>query len=102
MVKLAMIGADGYAYELIKRVWKIPEKIDFMGASTMPTRKSLGKRKCQEKGIPVYDEVDQLLEAMQSGMADCSGVALGVDRLVMLASGVTDIQEVIAFPFERA
>jgi len=69
MVKLAMIGADGYAYELIKRVWKIPEKIDFMGASTMPTRKSLGKRKCQEKGIPVYDEVDQLLEAMQ-GRAD--------------------------------
>ncbi|MEE2685828.1 MAG: EF-P lysine aminoacylase EpmA [Planctomycetota bacterium] len=50
-------------------------------------------------GLPVES---QLLEAMQSGMADCSGVALGVDRLVMLASGVTDIQEVIAFPFERA
>jgi len=69
MVKLAMIGADGYAYELIKRIWKIPEKIDFVGVSTLPIRKSLGGLKCQERGIPVYDDVDQLLDAMQ-GNAD--------------------------------
>jgi len=43
-----------------------------------------------------------LLEAMRSGIADCCGVALGMDRLAMVASGVTDIQQVIAFPFDRA
>ena len=69
MVKLAMIGAGGYAYELIKRIWTIPDKIDFIGASSNPTRKSIGRVKCQEKGIPVFDDVDQLLEAMQ-GKAD--------------------------------
>ena len=43
-----------------------------------------------------------LLEAMESGIADCCGVALGMDRLAMVASGATDIQQVIAFPFDRA
>ena len=43
-----------------------------------------------------------LLEAMESGIADCCGVALGMDRLAMVASGETDIQQVIAFPFDRA
>ncbi|MFP6587976.1 MAG: amino acid--tRNA ligase-related protein, partial [Pirellulaceae bacterium] len=37
-----------------------------------------------------------------SGLPDCCGVALGFDRLVMLATGATDISEVIAFPFDRA
>ena len=44
----------------------------------------------------------QLLEAMQAGLPDCSGVALGFDRLVMVAAGVDEIQQVLSFPFERA
>jgi len=43
-----------------------------------------------------------LLEAMQSGLPACSGVALGVDRLVMLALGAESIAEITAFPFDRA
>lgn len=47
-------------------------------------------------------ETSRLLEAMEAGLPDCSGVALGVDRLVMLALGKSALAEVMAFPFERA
>jgi lysyl-tRNA synthetase class 2 len=43
-----------------------------------------------------------LLAAMEHGLPDCAGVAMGVDRLVMLAAGVKHIDEVIAFPIDRA
>lgn len=44
-----------------------------------------------------------LLEAaMKAGLPDCSGVALGLDRLVMLAIGKNEIHDVIAFPADRA
>jgi len=44
----------------------------------------------------------ELLEAMQFGLPACSGVALGVDRLLMTILGLDSIEEVIAFPIDRA
>jgi len=47
--------------------------------------------------------VDQsLLAALAAGFPDCAGVALGVDRLLMLACRAQTLEEVIAFPLERA
>ena len=42
------------------------------------------------------------LAALQAGLPDCSGVAVGVDRLLMLASGSRALQAVLAFPWGRA
>ena len=53
-------------------------------------------------GNPKLPENSRLLEAMKSGMPSCAGVALGLDRLVMLALGKDSIRDVIAFPFDIA
>jgi lysyl-tRNA synthetase class 2 len=45
---------------------------------------------------------ERLLAALEAGLPSCAGVALGVDRLVMLAAGTDDLSDVIAFPIDRA
>lgn len=41
------------------------------------------------------------LAALQHGLPDCAGVALGIDRLVMLALAKKNLTEVISFSFDR-
>lgn len=53
-------------------------------------------------GLPALPLDEHLLAALANGLPDCSGVALGFDRLVMLASGARHLDEVIAFPWTRA
>ena len=53
-------------------------------------------------GLPVVTLDERLLAALEAGLPDCAGVALGFDRLVMLAQGARAIRDVIAFPFDRA
>lgn len=45
---------------------------------------------------------EAFLDALQAGMPDCSGVALGIDRLLMLSRGQASLAEVLAFPWSRA
>ena len=53
-------------------------------------------------GKPPLPENSRLLDAMQAGLPDCAGVALGFDRVVMLAAGAKSLAEVLAFPIDRA
>ncbi|EIL75174.1 lysyl-tRNA synthetase [Escherichia coli CUMT8] len=59
-------------------------------------------RKRAARGLPQHPIDQNLIEALKVGMPDCSGVALGVDRLVMLALGAETLAEVIAFSVDRA
>ena len=53
-------------------------------------------------GLPAFDIDERLLAALQAGLPECSGVALGFDRTVMLATRAGHIDAVLAFPTERA
>jgi elongation factor P--(R)-beta-lysine ligase len=44
----------------------------------------------------------RMMSAMDHGLPRCAGVALGFDRLVMLALGCHSIRDVIPFPWDRA
>jgi lysyl-tRNA synthetase class 2 len=55
----------------------------------------------QARGLPQFPHDRHLLAALASGMPPCCGVALGVDRLLMLQAEVSSIDEVLAFPLER-
>jgi len=45
---------------------------------------------------------ERLLAALGHGLPDCAGVAVGLDRLIMIAAGETSIEAVMAFPVTRA
>lgn len=53
----------------------------------------------KRRDVPVDEN---FLAALAAGLPGCTGVAVGLDRLVMIACGASRIEEVMAFPFSRA
>lgn len=56
------------------------------------------RQSMKKKTLPIDEK---FLQALASGLPECSGVALGLDRLIMLALGAKNIQAVMAFPFNQ-
>jgi elongation factor P--(R)-beta-lysine ligase len=56
----------------------------------------------QQKQLPVTVMDKHLIAALESGLPECSGVAIGLDRLLMLLSDSASIDEVLSFPIHRA
>ncbi len=50
-----------------------------------------------ERGRDQYPVDEKLLAALDEGLPPSAGIALGFDRLVMLATGMTDIRGVLSF-----
>lgn len=60
--------------------------------------------KQQRKKLGMADKSidDNFISALSHGLPKCSGVALGIDRLIMLALKAPNINQVISFPVDSA
>lgn len=54
----------------------------------------------QQRGQKIMPIDNKLLSALEAGLPDCSGVALGIDRLLMLLTKAEKISDVIGFADE--
>jgi lysyl-tRNA synthetase class 2 len=75
---------------------------ELLDAATLRQRNAISNRQRMADGKPPLPEESRLLAAMEAGLPACTGVALGFDRVVMISAGAQSIDEVIAFPIERA
>jgi len=58
------------------------------------------RRQKANRFVPAIDK--QLIEALEHGMPECAGVAVGLDRLLMILTKTKNIDDVIAFPWKLA
>ena len=55
----------------------------------------------RRRGQPDREPDLRFIAALAAGLPPCAGVAMGLDRVVMIAAGADSIDDVIAFPVER-
>jgi len=102
---LARVNSEGRAerfeiyYQGIELANGFHELTDF---SAQKNRFELDLIQRKEKNLPAVEADIFLLEALKQGLPACSGVALGVDRLLALMAGLTAIAPIMAFDFIRA
>jgi lysyl-tRNA synthetase class 2 len=56
----------------------------------------------QQQDLPGSVKDQRLIGALESGLPECSGMAIGLDRLLMLLSGSASIADVLSFAIHRA
>jgi lysyl-tRNA synthetase class 2 len=71
-------------------------------AAEQARRLDADQRQRAALGLPQRPLERRLVSALRAGLPDCAGVALGVDRLVMLALGGEGLDQVISFLHPRA
>lgn len=54
----------------------------------------------RQRGLPQIPLDEHLLQALEHGLPACAGVALGLDRLLMLVTGADTISAVLGFDFD--
>jgi lysyl-tRNA synthetase class 2 len=76
--------------------------VELGDASEQTRRFTADRDERQRRGLEPHAGDVRLLDALREGLPPCAGVALGFDRLVMLALGETRIDGVMSMPAERA
>lgn len=71
-------------------------------AAEQKQRFAQDNQKRVKAGLPEIASDRYFLAALSHGLPDCAGVALGIDRLIMLALGCEQISQVLAFSYANA
>lgn len=71
-------------------------------AAEQRARFAADQHRRERLGLPLVPVDERLLAALEAGLPDCSGVALGLDRLLMRLAGLERIDQVLAFAIDRA
>lgn len=74
---------------------------ELLDASVLRARFEADNQEREKLGLKVMPLDENLLAAL-AHMPECSGIALGIDRLLMVATQKLNIEQVIAFPASRA
>ena len=75
---------------------------ELTNAKEQKSRFEAENAKRQARGEPTYDMDHHLIAALEHGLPQCAGVALGVDRLLMNICHAEKLEDVLAFPFSNA
>jgi lysyl-tRNA synthetase class 2 len=71
-------------------------------AAEQATRFAHDNERLTHAGIAPRPVDERLLQALEHGIPACSGVALGLDRLLMVLTGAASLAEVMSFDWDRA
>ena len=105
LAALARLGDDGRAdrFELIVDGVEVANGYhELADAAELAARMEADTVRRRVLGKAEIAPDEALLAAHQKGLPDCSGVAMGLDRLLMLKLGVPSLADVMAFSWDRA
>jgi lysyl-tRNA synthetase class 2 len=75
---------------------------ELANAAEQAVRFAEDNRERAARGLPQRAADERLLAALAAGLPACAGVAVGFDRLLMIATGARHIDDVIPFTIEQA
>ncbi len=75
---------------------------ELLDANVLADRAMTNNVKRATNKRPTLEVENSLLRAMRQGLPPCAGVAVGVDRLLMVRVGAESIEQVIPMPIEIA
>lgn len=105
LAALARVGDEGFAerFELIVDGVEVANGYhELTDAAELSARMDADLERRRVLGKPETAPDEALLAAHQHGLPDCAGVAMGLDRLLMLKLGAPNLAEVMAFSWDRA
>ncbi|ROR35182.1 EF-P lysine aminoacylase EpmA [Inmirania thermothiophila] len=97
-------GADAVAerFELYLDGMEIANGFHELTDPAEQARRMIAERRARRRAGRPGGGDRRLLAALRAGLPACAGVALGLDRLLMVLAGARTIDEVLAFPEGRA